>query len=368
MDPLAFRRKNILADGRPQATGTIMEDAAIGKVLDRLAEKMNWDAPFDRGKNRLKRGRGLGLGFKASISPTTSGAIVNVSADGSVVLYINTIDMGQGSDTAMAQIAAEVLDIAAEAVKVVHGDTDVAPYDMGTLGSRSTFHMGNAVKLAAEDARAKLAALAADVGLPEGTNYSVSEIFKKRYGMQAGNVIGAGSYVPSYKPTDAKTGQSTNVTPFWMIGAAGAEVEVDTETGHVRVMRLVNVADCGKALNPKVARTQLSGAAIMQLGFTLYENMELDGGQVTNASFADYKIPGFRDIPIMEAELVTAAQKSGPFGAKGLGESGTFGVSPAIANAIHDAVGIRITELPIKAENVLRALRAAEGRPIGDEE
>ena len=368
MDPLAFRRKNILADGRPQATGTIMEDAAIGKVLDRLAEKMNWDAPFDRGKGRLRRGRGLGLGFKASISPTTSGAVLNVSADGSVVLYLNTIDMGQGSDTAMAQIVAEVLDIAAEAVKVVHGDTDAAPYDMGTLGSRSTFHMGNAVKLAAEDARAKLAALAAEVGLPEGTNYSVSEIFKKRYGMQAGNVIGAGSYVPSYKPTDPQTGQSTNVTPFWMIGAAGAEVEVDTETGHVRVLRLVNVADCGKALNPKVARTQLSGAAIMQLGFTLYENMELDGGQVTNASFADYKIPGFRDIPIMEAELVTAAQKSGPFGAKGLGESGTFGVSPAIANAIHDAVGIRISELPIKAENVLRALRAAEGRPIGDEE
>jgi CO/xanthine dehydrogenase Mo-binding subunit len=368
MDPLAFRRKNILADGRPQATGTIVEDAAIGKVLDRLAEKMNWDAPFDRGEGRLKRGRGLGVGFKASISPTTSGAILNVSADGSVVLYLNTIDMGQGSDTAMAQIAAEVLDIAAEAVKVVHGDTDVAPYDMGTLGSRSTFHMGHAVKLAAEDARAKLAALAAEVGLPGGTNYSVSEIFKKRYGMQAGNVIGAGSYVPSYKPTDAKTGQSTNVTPFWMIGAAGAEVEVDTETGHVRVLRLVNVADCGKVLNPKVARTQLSGAAIMQLGFTLYENMELDGGQVTNASFADYKIPGFRDIPIMETELVASAQKSGPFGAKGLGESGTFGVSPAIANAIHDAVGIRISDLPIKAENVLRALRAAEGRPIGDEE
>jgi CO/xanthine dehydrogenase Mo-binding subunit len=368
MDPLEFRRRNILVDGRPHATGTIMQDAAIGKVLDAVAERMNWNAPFDRGTGTLRRGRGLGIGIKASISPTTSGAIVNVSADGSVVLYTNTIDMGQGSDTAMAQIVAEVLDIKTEDVKVIHGDTDAAPYDMGTLGSRSTFHMGNAVKRAAEDARAKLAALAAEVGLPKGTNYPFAEIFKKRYGMRAGNVIGAGTYIPSYKPTDSKTGQSDNVTPFWMIGGAGAEVEVDTETGHVRVLRLVNAADCGRPLNPKVARTQLSGAAIMQLGFTMYENMEFDGGQVTNASFADYKIPGFRDIPVLDLELVAATQTTGPFGAKGLGESGTFGVSPAIANAIHDAVGIRLTELPIRAEAVLRALREKDGRPIEDDE
>src|SRR5262249_35316104 len=130
-------RKNVLTDGRPQATGTIMRDAAIDKVLDKIAEKMNWNAPFERGSGKLKRGRGLGIGFKASVSPTTSGAIVNIAADGSVVVYTNTIDMGQGSDTALAQIAAEVLDVATEAVKVVHGNTDVAPYDMGTLGSRS---------------------------------------------------------------------------------------------------------------------------------------------------------------------------------------------------------------------------------------
>jgi CO/xanthine dehydrogenase Mo-binding subunit len=368
MDPLEFRRRNILVDGRPQATGTIMQDAAIGKVLDAVAECMSWRAPFDRGSGTLRRGRGLGIGMKASISPTTSGAVVNVSADGSVVLYTNTIDMGQGSDTAMAQIVADVLDIRTEDVKLVHGDTDAAPYDMGTLGSRSTFHMGNAVKRAAEDARAKLKALAEEVGLPAGTNYPFAEIFRRRYGMRAGNVIGAGTFIPSYKPTDSATGQSDNVTPFWMIGGAGAEVEVDTETGHVRVLRLVNAADCGRPLNPNVARAQLSGAAIMQLGFTLYETMELDGGQVTNASLADYKIPGFRDIPVIEAELVAATQTTGPFGAKGLGESGTFGVSPAIANAIHDAVGIRLTELPIRAEAVLRALREKDGRPIEDDE
>jgi CO/xanthine dehydrogenase Mo-binding subunit len=368
IDPVEFRRKNILRDGRPHATGTIMRDAAIDQVLDRLAERMNWATPFDRGTGTIKRGRGIAIGFKASISPTTSGAIVNVSADGSIVLYTNTIDMGQGSDTAMAQLAAEVLNVPAEAVMVVHGNTDVAPYDMGTLGSRSTFHMGNAVKLAAEEARTKLAALAAEVGLPTGTNYDVKEIFRKRYGMQAGNIIGSGTYVPRYASPDPKTGQSDNVTPFWMVGGTGVEVEIDTETGHVRVTRMVNVADAGRPINPKIVKTQLSGGAIMQLGFTLYEDMVFDGGQVTNPSFADYKIPGFRDVPPMESELVTATQESGPFGAKGVGESSTFGVSPAIANAIYDAVGIRLTELPIKPEQLLRAIRAAEGRPLAEDE
>jgi CO/xanthine dehydrogenase Mo-binding subunit len=367
IDPVEFRRKNILREGRPQASGTAMKDAAIAEVLDAVAERMNWNAAFDRGSGTVRRGRGVAIGFKASISPTTSVAIVNVSADGSTSLYMGTTDMGQGSDTAMAQMVAEVLDLDPTQVRVVHPDTDITPYDMGTLGSRSLFHMGNAVRLAAEDARNKLRALATEAGLPEGTNYPAAEIFKKRYGMQAGNVIGAASYVPTYKSPDSQTGLSDNVTPFWMIGGAGAEVEVDTETGRVRVTRLVNAADCGKPINPGVAQTQLSGAAVMQLGFTMSENMVLDGGQVTNASLADYKIPGINDIPPMENELIDAEQHSGPFGGKGLGESGTFGVSPAIANAIHDAVGVRITELPITAEAVLRALRAKQGKPLEDE-
>jgi CO/xanthine dehydrogenase Mo-binding subunit len=278
-----------------------------------------------------------------------------------------TTDMGQGSDTIMAQIVAEVLDLEAERVRVMHTDTDITPYDMGTLGSRSTFHMGHAVRLAAEDAKAKLAALAAEAGLPRGTNYPPSEIFVKRYGMQAGNVIGSGVYVPTYQSPDKSTGMSENVTPFWMVGGAGAEVAVDTETGKVKITKLVNVADCGTPINPKIAATQISGGAIMSLGFTLFEDMILDGGQVTNASLADYKIPGIHDIPPMVNELVDATQANGPFGAKGLGETSTFGVSPAVANAIDDAIGVRLTELPMTPERVLRALRAKQGKPIEDE-
>jgi CO/xanthine dehydrogenase Mo-binding subunit len=365
IDPVEFRRQNILRDGRPQATGTIMRDAPIEAVLESLARRMDWQRPFERGNDTLRRGRGIALGFKASIAPTTSIAILNLYGDGSCGLYCSTVDMGQGSDTAMAQIAAEVLNIAAESVAVVHPDTDVTPYDMATLGSRSTYHMGNAVRLAALDVKAKIAALAAELGVPAGSNITTAELFRRKYGMQAGNIVGFGSFIPSYTSPDHATGQTPNATPFWMIGGTGAEIEVDTETGQFTVTRLVNVADLGTPINPRIVETQLSGGAIMQLGFTTSEKMNFADGQLTNGSLADYKIPGLLDLPrAMENEIVDATTDGGPFGAKGVGESATFGVSPAIANAIEDAVGVRITELPITPEAVYRALRAAAGKPL----
>jgi len=367
MDPVLFRKKNILREGRSHPTGTIVRDAAVEKVLDRLADRMSWSQPLNRGTGTVRRGRGLAISIKAVITPTTSVAIVNVSADGSVALHCGTIDMGQGSDTAMAQIVGEVLNVPAESVHVVQRDTDVTPYDMGTLGSRSLFHMGHAVRRAAEDARDKLEALAREVGEPEGSNIPVPALFVKRYGMQAGNIIGTGIFKPDYVPPAAATGLSENVTAFWMVSGAGAEVGVDIETGHVKVDKLVSVLDIGKSINPKVVDTQISGAALMQLGFTMFEKMHLDGGQVINASLADYKIPGFHDVPgAMENLTVDTFQSNGPFGAKGVGEVATFCVSPAIANAIDDAVDIRLMDLPLNPETVLRALRAKAGKPLED--
>jgi CO/xanthine dehydrogenase Mo-binding subunit len=267
----------------------------------------------------------------------------------------------------MAQIAGEVLDIPAENVRIVHPDTDVTPYDMGTLGSRSTFHMGQAVKCAAEEARDKLLGLAKELGVsPETT--PIRDLFRQRYGMQAGNVVGTGIFNPKSNQPDHSTGLAENITPNWMIGGTGAEVEVDTETGHVRVTKLVSVADCGTPLNPKIVESQLSGAATMQLGCTMSEGIRFDAGQATNASLADYKIPGIRDVPpVFVNDIVDARQESGPFGAKGVGETGTFGVSAAIANAIHDAVGVRITRLPITPEAVYKAIRAAANQPLEEE-
>jgi len=366
-DPLEFRKQNLLRDGRPQATGTILKDTAIEKVLDRIAERLNWKQPFDRGKGVIRRGRGFAVALKAVISPTTSVAIVNVSADGSTTLYCGTVDMGQGSDTAMAQMVGEVLNMPAESVRVVPRDTDVTPYDMGTLGSRSLFHMGHAVRLAAEEARTKIGDLRRELAEPEGSNASLADLFRKKYGMQAGNIVGTGIYKPDYIPPDAN-GLTTNATPFWMVAGSGVEIEVDTETGRVRITRLINVADVGKPINPKIVETQLSGASLMQLGFSMFEKMHIDGGQVTNASLADYKIPGIHDVPpVMENEAVDTYQSNGPFGAKGVGELATFGLSPAIANAIDDAVGVRLTELPLTAEAVFRALRAKANKPLEDE-
>src|SRR6266849_980136 len=364
LDPVEFRRKNIMRDGRPHTTGQVLKDAAVEKVLDLVLGRLGWSQPIDRGTGAVSRGRGFAIAIKAVTTPTTSVAIVNVSADGSVVLYCSTIDMGQGSNTVMSQIVGEVLNVPAESVRIAPCDTDVTPYDMGTLGSRSTFHMGHAVRMAAEEARFKLAALAREVGEPEGSNIPVAELFKKKYGMQAGNVIGSGVYKPDYVSPDPATGLSPNVTPFWMVSGVGTEVEVDTETGRVNIAKLINVIDCGKVLNPKIVETQISGAALMHLGFTMFEKMQIDGGQVTNASLADYKIPGMHDLPaVMENLTVDTIQHNGPFGAKGVGEVATFCVSPAIANAIEDAVGIRLTELPLNAETVYRALRAKAGKP-----
>lgn len=365
MDPVTFRLKNLLKEGRPQATGTLMRDAALQLVLERTASRMNWDQPFERGgSGHVRRGRGIGLGFKALVAPTTSVAMVNLSGDGSCIVYSSTVEMGQGSDTAMALMVGEVLGLAAEKIKVVKPDTDITPYDMATLGSRSTFHMGHAVRLAAEDVLVKIRALADEVGETNSSAANAGNLLKKKFGMQAGNVIGVGSYIPPYTPPNYETGQSDNITPNWMVGACGVEVEVDTQTGHVKILRMENVVDCGTPINPKIVETQISGGAIMQLGISMFEKMEFDEvGQLRNASFAEYKIPGIHDIPpLMGNEMVQAQQHNGPFGAKGVGESATFGVASAIAEAIEDAVGVRLTSMPLNPESVYQAMVQAKAQ------
>jgi CO/xanthine dehydrogenase Mo-binding subunit len=191
------------------------------------------------------------------------------------------------------------------------------------------------------------------------------DVMVSRFAMQAGNIIGVGSFIPPYEKPDHDTGQSRQITPFWMLGGAGAEIEVDTETGRIRVTKLVNVGDAGTAINPDFVQRQLIGAGTMQFGFTVFEEMILNEGQVVNASFADYKIPGMLDLPNeLTGELVEVPHQQGPFGAKGVGETGMFCVSPAIGNALYDAIDVRVMEMPLTPERVLRALRQTQDRPI----
>ena len=383
MDPVKFRQLNCLREGDEHATGTVMSNAKVVECVESAARMIGWDKPLDKGTGPIRRGRGIAVGLKASISPTTSVALVTVAADGSCTLAISTVDMGQGSDTAMAQVCAETLGIKTESINVVHSDTDVTPYDMATLGSRSTYHMGHAVRLAADDARNQLLALAATyLGVPaetcicadgvistsEGKSMTFKELFVARFGMQAGNVVGTGSFEPPYAKPDMTTGQSKNVTPFWMIGATAVEITVDTETGRIRVDRCVTAGDVGRAINPKIVERQLNGAAIMAIGSSISEVMVFENGQVVNASLADYKIPSFLDIPHhVEAELIQDPHPNAPYGAKGVGESGSFGPTPAIANALFDACGVRVKEMPLLPERVLRAIREAAGTPLESE-
>jgi CO/xanthine dehydrogenase Mo-binding subunit len=373
MDPLEFRRRNLLRNHRPHASGTVMRGVAADEVLDELGREMRWDEPFDHGEGASRRGRGLAIGLKAVITPSTSVAIVNLHGDGSCGVHCGTTDMGQGANTALAQVAAEVLGLRTEDVSVLHPDTQSTPYDMGTLGSRSLYHMGHAIRSAAMEVRRQVLQTAArllgtDAGeldlhdnhvvSRDGRRLPLPEVLIGRFGMRAGNIIGTGEFTSRYDKPDHDTGQSEHIAAYWMIGGTGAEVTVDRETGALTVDRLVSVGDVGTAVNPAIVRGQLTGAAVMQLGQTLSEELQFDEGQLTNAGLGLYKVPGILDVPAaLEPVMVEFPLEGAPFGAKGVGETGTFAVSPAVANAVHDAVGVRVLRLPLTAERIWRAIR-----------
>jgi CO/xanthine dehydrogenase Mo-binding subunit len=375
IDPLHFRLINVLRNGDEHATGTIMRGIAPAQLLDELARRMEWDQPLERPRGPIARGRGVAIGMKAVITPSTSVALVMLHGDGSCRLYCGTTDMGQGSDTAYAQLIGEVLGLDAEAIAVVHPDTQITPYDMGTLGSRSLYHMGNAIVSAASEVKDRILSMASDqlgvaptdltmidggVTTKDGTHHSIESVMSKHFGMRAGNVIGRGEFTAPYVPPEPDTGQSPNIAAYWMLGAAGAEVSVDTETGHLEIDRLVVIGDSGRAINPAIARAQITGAAVMQLGMTRSEALQYEDGQLTNAGLAFYRVPGVLDLPnrFEGAVVELPLSDEGPFGAKGLGESGTFALSPAVANAVHDAIGVPIFDLPLTDERIWQALQS----------
>lgn len=377
IDPWEFRRINLLRNGRPHATGTIMQGIGSDEVMDGLRDGIHWDAPLEQSGGTIRRGRGVAIGLKAVITPSTSVATVQMTGDGSVRVYSGTVDMGQGSATAYAQIVGEVLGLAAESVSVVHADTRVTPYDMGTLGSRSLYHMGNALISAATEIRDQLLDIArsafdipvdqlsvADGAIitSDGRRLSFRELMLKRFNMQAGTLIGRGDFTPSYAKPEPGTGQSPDVAAFWMFGGAAVEVSVDTETGALTVDRMVVIGDSGRAINPDIVRAQFTGAAVMQLGMARSEELIFENGQLVNTGLAFYKVPGIADMPPhFEGRTVEfPLEGDAPFGAKGVGETGSFAVASAIANAVDDAVGARVMELPVTHERIWRAMTAAE--------
>jgi CO/xanthine dehydrogenase Mo-binding subunit len=377
-DPYELRRRNLLREGELFATGTPMHSAAVVECLDRVAEAVRWHGPLPAADERYSYGKGIAVGVKAVITPTISGAVVQLNADASANILTSTVEMGQGSDTILPQIAAEVLGLDPRRVAVVHPDTAVTPYDTLTAGSRSTYHMGNAVRLAAERVRDQLFQTAASAlecatddlelraarvfprGNPGG-GLTIPEIFDRRMGARGTTLTGEVTYQTQWIPFDKETGQSEAVTEHWFASATAVELWVDRWTGRIQLGRVAVAGDVGRAINPAHCRHQLEGAALMGIGQALFDEMVFDEGQLVNGSFLDYQLPSFADLPAeLIAIIVESPHRSGPFGAKGVGETGILTIAPAIANALADATGVRLRSLPLTPERVLTALEALE--------
>jgi len=374
MDPLALRRKNHVQKGDwdpiegEEIDGVWhskrhFRSCGLPQCLETGAAAMNWHGPFDRGDGKpIRRGRGMATAMQGSgvASFELGGASIKLNEDGSFNVMTGATDIGQGSDTVMAQIAAEALGVGMEKIVLHSVDTDSSVFDYGSYASSTTYISGGGVKVAAERVRQQILEVAGDMldcapedmsiidgvlHTPRGPSHlTVADIANETlYGRHRQQIMAKGDFWTDDSPA-----------PFY---AQFVEVEIDTETGQLRVTRAVNALDLGKAINPTLATGQVEGAVTMALGYALSEEVKFDEqGRVRNPGFVDYKVMSTLDMPKMTTFLVEDTEYTGPFGAKSAGEVPTNGMAPAIANAIYDALGIRIRSLPITPEKILQAL------------
>jgi CO/xanthine dehydrogenase Mo-binding subunit len=374
LDPLELRRRNLLETGQRFATGEVVHDAHFRELVDTVAERIGWDAeepPATDGT--LVRAKGLSCIIKGTVTPSTSTAICKLNEDGSLHVLSSSVEMGQGIQTALAILAAEELGIPLERVTVVQVDTDVTPYDQQTSSSRSAQAMGSAVTGAAVEIKEELKRRAAELleaspddlvvehgsvavtGSPASA-FTYEDVMRRS---RAGSLIGHGSF-QSAGGLDPETGQGVAAV-HWHQAAGAAEVEVDLETGRVRLLRYEGAVYSGRTVNPVQAELQTEGNVAFGLGQALFEELLYDEGQLLNATLADYMIASFRDMP---PELGVTVLEGGPDAeVHGIGETSLPAVMPAVGNAVFRACGVRITDLPITAEKVLRALRAGVREP-----
>lgn len=367
IDPLELRRKNLLHSGDTFATGETIHDAYFAECLEASAHSLGWDHPPSSPTSpQVRRGRGLAVMMKSTIATSKSQCRLVMDDQGQVTLYTSTVEMGQGAHTALAQVAAEAVSVSVEQVRVVGPDTAITPFDSTTSASRSTSMMGSAILAGARVLKQKLVEIAAllvehdpaELSAADGFIFvtdqpaervSYVEVLQRS---RVASLDAAGEYATKLG-TDPRTGQGI-ATPHWHQGAGACEVEVDTETGKVRVLRYHAASFAGQVINPVLADLQNDGNVIFGLGPSLFEQMVIDNGQIVNANLSDYMIPSFLDIPTELESILVEAQEGGDY--HGIGEMTLPPVAPAIANAIFDAVGVRIRDLPITAEKVLRAL------------
>lgn len=373
MDRVEFRLLNANEPGDITPQGFRITTCGLKECIEEVRKRLDWGAP-------KQRGEGVGIaclihvGGGARVYKSDGcGTIMKMDDYGKVDVFTGATDMGQGADTVIAQVVAEELGLKVEDVKVIHTDTDVCPWDVGAHASRTTFVACNSALGAARKIKERLLEIASrQMGEPPERlsikdrevfckdnpekRQEVGKILRKAHFSQGGQMLMADFF---YDPANENLDKSFrgNLSMTYTFGAHGVRVKVDEETGKVKVIKYVAAHDVGKAINPLLLEGQVYGGALMGIGYALTEQLILEKGEVMNPNFRDYKILTAKDAVPIETYIVETMDKDGPFGAKGIGEPGCVPTAPAIANAIHDAVGVRLRELPMTPERVLAAIK-----------
>jgi 4-hydroxybenzoyl-CoA reductase subunit alpha len=389
LDPVDVRRQNLLKAPCLTVNQLRVTSYGLPECIEKVAERSGWREK----KGKLPPGKGIGFACSHYVSGAANPIIrskmphttvhIKIDRDAAVTLYSGAAEIGQGSDTIQVQIVAEVLGARPERIKLVAADTELTPIDLGSYSSRVTFMAGNACLAAAKNMREQIfAAVARKYGCSpevlEARDDAVFTVDDSRLRIsfddavaaaieRHGALVAQGTYAPPEEARGGKfKGAGVGPSPSYSYSAQTAEVTVDRETGHVRVDRIVVAHDCGKALNPLTVEGQVEGSVYMGMGQALQEEMVWHDGRLMNPTLLEYRIPTTLETPEIESIIVESIDPEGPFGAKEAGEGSLAATIPAIANAVYDAVGVRIRELPITPEKVLAALREKEKRAAGN--
>jgi 4-hydroxybenzoyl-CoA reductase subunit alpha len=389
LDPLEVRRRNLLKAPCITANSLRVTSYGLPECIERVFERSGWAEK----KGKLPYGKGVGMACSHYVSGAANPIIrsnmphttvhIKIDRDAAVTVYTGASEIGQGSDTMQVQIAAEVLGVTADRIKLVAADTELTPIDLGSYSSRVTFMAGNACLNAAKDMRDQIvAAVAKKFGCAaedfETTNGRISHksdagkslSFDEAVAVALefhGALVARGTYAPPETARGGKfKGAGVGPSPAYSYSAQVAEVTVDPETGHVRVDKIVAAHDCGKALNPLTVEGQIEGSVYMGFGQALQEDMIWKDGRLMNPSLLEYRIPATKENPEIESIIVESIDPEGPFGAKEAGEGSLAATIPAIANAIFDAVGVRINSIPITPDKILDALREKQKSAVGN--
>jgi 4-hydroxybenzoyl-CoA reductase subunit alpha len=385
LDPIEIRLSNALQSG--ETTGNEFKITSCGLTESLVTAReisAGWRSELGGDAQGAIR-RGIGVASYGYLSGpriaghNTSAAIIKVHEDGCVSLMTGSTDCGQGSDTVLSQIAAETLGIRLDDVRYGMVDSDITPVDPGVFGSRVTFITGNAVRLAAEDARTQLAEVAANVleadvddivfrdrnvyvtGSPSRSIAFARLVKTAQYSGTGKTILGKGYWAPDGIDLPKFDTGMGNQAGAYSFGTQVAQVSVDTETGRIRVNRLAMIHDCGQPINEMLAEGQLEGSAIGGVGHTFTEEILRRNGQTMNASFLEYRMPTSLDACEVDVRNTDTYDEVGPFGAKESGEGIQVAIMPALVNAVHDAIGVWFQSVPITPDAVLRALRELDG-------